>query len=80
VESRSLADGPVHFVGEIRPALRIQVGFHRSEQGRRGFGKLAEHRLAADHDDLALAGDAPRRADQVLKLGTLHTRAAARRA
>ena len=43
------------------------------------LGAIAEHGLAADDDDLALAGDAPCCADQMLKLGTLHTRAAARR-
>ena len=79
VERRSLADGTVHLVGQSRVALWIQVGLHRREQTDRRVGKLAEHGLAADHDDLAFAGDAPRRADQMLKLGTLHTRAAARR-
>ena len=76
----TFADGAVHLVGEFRFASGVQVAFHGSQQRRRGVGELAENRLTADHHDLTIPGNAARSPDQVFKLGTLHTRAGARRA
>ena len=50
----------------------VDICLHGHEQGVGCVGELAEHGLAADDDEFALAGDIGGGADEVLELRALH--------
>jgi hypothetical protein len=72
VKPRQLADRAVDEIGFVDSIARIQVRLDRHQQGVWRFGKLTEHRLTADHDEVALIGNRGRRPQQVFKRGAGH--------
>jgi hypothetical protein len=72
MERGCLADRAVDQLGILGRAEREDVGFDGPQEFRGGIRELAEDRLRADDHDVRSAGDGDRRADDVLKLRSVH--------
>jgi hypothetical protein len=52
VKHGELADGALAELGALRKAPRVHVGLHRDEELGRRVGKLGEHGLTSEDDEL----------------------------
>jgi hypothetical protein len=69
----AFSDRTIHLDGEVGPMEGEHVGLHGGEQVWGRVRKLGKDGLAANHHDVSLVRDAASCANDMLKLGSIHT-------
>lgn len=72
VKGGTFANGSINQIGIGGITQREEIGLNRNEQFSRRLGELTKNGLTAHDDKFPSARDARRRADDVLKLWSLH--------